>query len=56
MAEAGYARERFRDADASEESLLLSRLKRVEANPSGIFSVHVHMSNLQANNRQTHLL
>jgi EAL domain-containing protein (putative c-di-GMP-specific phosphodiesterase class I) len=56
MAETGYARERFHEADTSEENLLLSRLKRVEANPSGIFSVHIHMSQLQANNRQTHLL
>ena len=56
MADNGYAKEKSREVKASEESLLLSRLKRVEENPSGIFSVHMHMSQLQANNRQTHLL
>ncbi|MEE2699325.1 MAG: hypothetical protein VX923_06480 [Pseudomonadota bacterium] len=56
MADTDYTRDRFRDADKSEEGLLLSRLKRVESNPSGVYSVHIHMSQLQASNRQLHLL
>ena len=56
MVNVDYAKEKNREEDKSAEKLLLSRLKRIEANPSGVYSVHIHMSELQANNRQTHLL
>ena len=56
MAEPGYASGGFREADTSEESLLLSRLKRVEANPSGVYAVHIHLSQLRPSNRQPHFI
>ena len=56
MADAGYERDGISEPDKSEESLLLSRLKRVEANPSGVYSIHIHMSKLSASNRQSHIL
>jgi hypothetical protein len=39
MADLGYAIGGIGEADTSEESLLLSRLKRVEANPTGVYAV-----------------
>ncbi len=56
MADPGYASGGFREADTSEESLLLSRLKRVEANPSGVYAVHIHLSQLRPSNRQPHFI
>ena len=56
MADPGYASDGFREADTSEESLLLSRLKRVEANPSGVYAVHIHLSQLRPSNRQPHFI
>jgi hypothetical protein len=51
MADLGYATGGIGEADTSEESLLLSRLKRVEANPTGVYAVHIHLSQLRASNR-----
>jgi len=56
MADLGYATGGIGEADTSEESLLLSRLKRVEANPTGVYAVHIHLSQLRASNRQPHFI
>ncbi|MBL4691666.1 MAG: EAL domain-containing protein, partial [Rhodospirillales bacterium] len=56
MADLGYAGGGIGEADTSEESLLLSRLKRVEANPVGVYAVHIHLSQLRASNRQPHFI
>ena len=56
MADLDHATGGFREADTSEESLLLSRLKRVEANPTGVFAVHIHLSQLRPSNRQPHFI
>jgi len=40
----------------SEESLLLDRLKRIENNSAGYFAVHIHLSDLRANNKQAHFI
>lgn len=36
--------------------MLLGRLNRVETNPSGYFAVHLHLSDLQRQNKQAHFL
>ena len=56
MADPGYASGGVREPETSEESLLLSRLKRVEANPTGVFAIHIHLSQLRASNRQPHFI
>ncbi len=56
MAEAGYATGAYREPETSEEALLLTRLKRVETNPAGVYAVHVQLSKLRPNNRQPHFL
>ena len=56
MADPGYASGSIREPETSEESLLLSRLKRVEANPAGVFAIHIHLSQLRASNRQPHFI
>ena len=56
MADPGYASGGIREPETSEESLLLSRLKRVEANPAGFFAIHIHLSQLRASNRQPHFI
>lgn len=56
MAEAGFATGVYREPETSEEALLLTRLKRVETNPAGVYAVHVHLSQLRPNNRQPHFL
>jgi len=40
----------------SEESQLLDRLKRIESNAAGYFAVHIHLSNLRANNKLPHFI
>ncbi|MCH7866034.1 MAG: hypothetical protein IIC56_12560, partial [Proteobacteria bacterium] len=35
---------------------MLHRLKRVEANPTGVYAVHVFLSKLRSSNRQPHFL
>jgi len=40
----------------SEESQLLDRLNRIENSPAGYFAVHVHLSDLRANNKQPHFI
>ncbi|MAF96333.1 MAG: hypothetical protein CMM60_11345 [Rhodospirillaceae bacterium] len=56
MAELGYASGGYREPETGEESLLLSRLKRIEANPAGVYGVHIYLSKLKASNRQPHFL
>ncbi len=56
MADSGYATGGYNEAETSEESLLLSRLKRVEANPAGVYAVHMYLSKLKASNRQPHFI
>ncbi len=56
MAETGYTTGGYNEAETSEESLLLSRLKRVEANPAGVYAVHMYLSKLKASNRQPHFI
>ena len=56
MAESAYSTGAYREPDTSEEALLLARLKRVEANPTGIYAVHVCLSRLKPTNRQPHFL
>lgn len=56
MADPGYASGSLREPETSEESLLLSRLKRVEANPVGVYAIHIHLSQLRASNRQPHFI
>ncbi|NQV85173.1 MAG: EAL domain-containing protein [Rhodospirillales bacterium] len=56
MADLGYASGGIGEADTSEESLLLSRLKRVEANPTGVYAVHLNLSQLRKSNRQPHFI
>ena len=56
MADWGNASGRGNDADATEESLLLDRLNRVRTNAVGYFVVHVHLSALRPNNKQSHFI
>ncbi len=56
MADPGYTTGGYNEAETSEESLLLSRLKRVEANPAGVYAVHMYLSKLKASNRQPHFI
>lgn len=56
MADLGYATGGLREPETSEESLLLSRLKRIEMNSAGVFAVHLHLSKLRASNRQPHFI
>ncbi len=56
MADLGYATGGYRDPETGEESLLLNRLKRVEANPAGVYAVHIHLSKLRSSNRQPHFI
>jgi hypothetical protein len=56
MADFGYANGGTGEADTSEEGLLLSRLRRVEANPGGVYAVHIHLSKLRSSNRQPHFI
>lgn len=56
MADPGQASGVYREPETSEESLLLHRLKRVEASPSGVYAVHIFLSKLRASNRQPHFL
>ena len=56
MADLGYATGGIGEADTSEESLLLSRLKRVEANPTGVYAVHINLSQLRPSHRQPHFI
>ena len=56
MADTGYTTGGYNEAETSEESLLLSRLKRVEANPTGVYAVHMYLSKLKASNRQPHFI
>jgi hypothetical protein len=44
------------DPTTSEESLLLARLNRVETNSTEYFAVHLHLSDLQRQNRQAHFV
>ena len=56
MADLGYATGGYRDPETGEESLLLNRLKRVEANPTGVYAIHLHLSKLRSINRQPHFI
>ena len=56
MADVGYATGGLREPETSEESLLRSRLKRIELNSAGVFAVHLHLSKLRASNRQPHFI
>ena len=56
MADPGYTTGGYNEAETSEESLLLSCLKRVEANPAGVYAVHMYLSKLKASNRQPHFI
>ncbi len=56
MADPGQASGVYREPETSEESLLLHRLKRVEASPSGVYAVHIYLSKLRGSNRQPHFL
>jgi hypothetical protein len=56
MAEWGSAAPGGPDLDTTEESLLLDRLNRIQNNPVGYFTVHVHLSALRPNNKQAHFI
>jgi EAL domain-containing protein (putative c-di-GMP-specific phosphodiesterase class I) len=56
MADWGNATGRGGDADTTEESLLLDRLNRIRTNALGYFVVHVHLSTLRPNNKQSHFI
>ncbi|MEE9316779.1 MAG: hypothetical protein V3U48_00655 [Rhodospirillales bacterium] len=56
MADLGYATGGYREPETGEESLLLNRLKRVEANPTGVYAVHLHLSKLRTSNQQPHFI
>jgi len=56
MAEYGQTSGGFREPETSEEGLLLNRLKRIEANPTGVYAVHIYLSKLKASNRQPQFL
>ncbi|MDA0305616.1 MAG: hypothetical protein O3B76_04930, partial [Proteobacteria bacterium] len=56
MAELGQGTGAFQEPEVSEEGLLLSRLKRIEASPSGVYAVHLYLSKLRTSNRKPHFL
>lgn len=56
MAEWGTAAVRAGELDDTEESLLLARLNRIEASASGYFSVHLNLSKLRTNHKQSHFI
>jgi len=56
MAEWGTVVPGALDSSNTEEGLLLSRLKRIENSPSGYYLVHLHLSDLKKNNRQSHFV
>jgi len=56
MAAYGQTSDGFREPETSEESLLLNRLKRIEANPAGVYAVHLFLSKLRPSNRQPQFL
>ena len=56
MADPGYTTGGYNEAETSEESLLLSCLKRTEANPAGVYAIHMYLSKLKASNRQPHFI
>lgn len=44
------------DSSTIEETLLVDRLNRLADNPTGYYAVHVHLSDLRPNNRQSQFL
>ncbi|MEK9722752.1 MAG: hypothetical protein VW405_04620 [Rhodospirillaceae bacterium] len=56
MAEWGSAAATATDLDNTEESVLLARLNRIETNASGYFAVHIHLSRLRPNHKQSHFI
>ena len=56
MAELGQGTGPYQEPEISEEGLLLSRLKRIEANPTGVYAVHIFLSKLRSSNRKPHFL
>jgi len=56
MAEWGTVVPGAMDSSNTEEGLLLARLKRIENSPSGYYLVHLHLSDLRKNNRQSHFV
>ncbi len=56
MAEWGNAAAGANDLDDTEESLLLTRLNRIESNAAGYFVVHLNLSKLRPNHKQGHFI
>lgn len=56
MAEWGNAATHAEPLSDTEESLLLARLNRIENNSAGYFAVHLNLSKLRPNHKQSHFI